>query len=135
MTCALHKAPSAVGVLVLISLVAGCSGGSRETGAVGSSGAEPAAIAITTSPFFVTVENHAGAALLDLQIAIATVNVLNFTTMISRLENGDKRDVQLGAFHSRDGTPFSLRIARPKSVVVSAADLVGKKYQVTQAWQ
>ena len=137
MTYAPRSALAAVGgILVLGWMVSACSGPAGETGAVGTSGEGGTAIAIQSSSLYVTVENRAGVPLLDLRVAINPVGgATTFTKMIGRLEAGEKRDLALGEFSGRDGTPFSLRVVRPKNVVVTAADFVGKKYEVTAPWR
>ncbi len=125
-----------VGTLVLGWIVSGCYGSARESGAVGTSGEREPAIVVETSSMYVTVENRSGAPLLDLRVAIKPVGVgTPFTTTISRLEGGERRDVLLGNFRGRDGTPFNGRLVRPKHVMVSAVDLVGKNHEVTVPWQ
>ena len=139
MTYALRKALAAiVGILVFGWTVSGCSGSARESGAVGTSGESGSAITIETSSRFVTVENHAGAPLLDLRVTLNPVgSATTFTSSISRLEAGEKRNVSFGEFRGRDGTPFStvFLFVRPKNVVVSAVDQIGKRYEVTVPWQ
>jgi len=51
------------------------------------------------------------------------------------MENAEKREIALGDFNGRDGTPFSLRITRPQSVHVIAKDMNGKNYEVSVPWQ
>jgi hypothetical protein len=105
-----------------------------EPGAVGSAGNAPA-IAVETSSLFVTVENRAGQPLEDVRIALKPASGTQFTTLISRLETGAKRDVALSEFRSSDGMNFSLRLQKPKQVAVTATDVVGKKYEVTVPWK
>ena len=85
---------------------------------------------------YVTVENRAGAPLLETRVVINPVGgVLTFSRTIGRMENGEARDVALGDFRSQDGTSLNRGLVRPKSVVVKAEDLTGKKYEVTVPWQ
>ncbi len=106
-----------------------------ETGAVGSSGTAPAAIGVVTSSSFLTVENRAGLPLLDVAISLKAANGLSFTKSISRLETAAKRDLSLAELRSNDGTTFNARFHKPKEVVVTATDVVGKKYDVTVPWK
>lgn len=104
-----------------------------------SSGPPPqaanAAIAVQTSQMFVTVENKAGLALIDVDVAILPVgNPTAYSKFVGRLENGQKRDLSLGDFAGRDGTTFSLRMVRPRTVRVTAKDVVGKTYEVAVPW-
>ena len=85
---------------------------------------------------FVTVVNNAGAPIQDVQVAIEPVgSVLKFTSSVTRMENGEKRDLSLSQFRGRDGTTFSPRIYKPRQVSVVAKDIVGKTHQRTVAWQ
>jgi hypothetical protein len=96
--------------------------------------AADAPIAIETSQMFVTIQNRAGGPLLDLTIAIQTPGT-TFTHLVRRLEAGQKHDVSLSSFSSRDGTTFNLRFVRPKVVLVTATDLTSKKYESQVPWK
>ena len=130
-------------LITAVALVAGCLAMAcsdapkvqSETGAVGSAGDSTTAIAVETSSLFVTVENRAGQPLLDIKVALKPASGTLFTAFLSRLEAGAKRDMSLADFRSNDQTTFSLRLQRPKQVIVTATDLVGKKYEVTVPWK
>jgi hypothetical protein len=85
---------------------------------------------------FVTLENKAGLPLLDVNVAIVPVGAATeYTKFVGRVENAEKREIALGDFNGRDGTPFSLRVVRPTSVRVTAKDLNNKAYEVSTPWQ
>lgn len=92
-------------------------------------------IGIQTNQLFVTVEDDAGTALSDVNVAIQAPGAPPYTHLITRLEAGEKRDVSLSDFSSRDGTTFSLRMLSPRSVRVSATDMTGKSYNAEVAWK
>jgi hypothetical protein len=94
-----------------------------------------APIGVETSSLFLTIENRAGGPLIDLTVGIVPVGGNVFTALVSRLEASSKREMSLSEFSSRDGTTFSLRLARPKSVRVQAKDLAGKAYTVEVPWR
>lgn len=107
-----------------------------EAGATATSGLDAAAILIETSDMSVGITNNAGRPLEEIHVSIRMVgNSPPFTATIRRLENGEKRELPPGAFRSNDGTTFSPRIQRPRQVGVSAADIVGKKYEITKPWK
>jgi hypothetical protein len=138
MTFPFRSALVGVAALTLVSLVTACSGISESTAdAVGTAGdAKSDGIAVQTSSMFLAVENRAGQPLLDIGIAIKPVGgTMPYTSRISRLEPGGRREVPLGNFAGRDGTPFSLRVVRPKEVTVTAVDFVGQKHSVTVPWR
>ena len=58
-----------------------------------------------------------------------------FTHLVTRLEAGQKQDIPLSGFSSRDGTTFNLRFSRPRAVHASASDLTGKKFDAQVAWK
>lgn len=114
----------------LIGLAASaCSGGQQAAQAAN------AAISVETTQLFVTIQNKAGAPLLNITVAVVPAGGPGYTHLISRLENGEKRDISHNELASRDGTGFSLRMVRPKSVKVSAEDLAGTKYDVEVPWK
>src|SRR6266850_2129037 len=106
----------------------GCSGSAATD--------EQSLIGVETSQFSVVIENKIGMPLTDVQVAILPVGgVTQFTKMAGRLDNGEKREIALGGFYGRDGTPFSLRVVRPKTVRVTGKDLNNKPHQVDVPWK
>jgi len=128
-------------LVTLVGLAAGavamaCSDAiSRQSDAVAAAGTSPAAIAVVTSASFLTVENRAGLPLLDVEVNLKAANGLSFSRSIGRLETAAKRDLSVGELRSNDGTTFNARFHKPREVVVTATDLVGKKYDVTVPWK
>ena len=97
---------------------------------------EQALIEVETSQFSVVVVNKIGMPLVDVQVAILPVGgVTQFTKMAGRMDNGEKREFALGSFFGRDGTTFSLRVVRPKTVRVTGKDLNNKPHQVDVPWK
>ena len=95
-----------------------------------------AAIGVQTSQLSIVIENKVGTPLTDIDIAVIPVGgATEFKKYINRLETAEKRDVSLGDFYGRDGTPFSLRVVRPKAVRVTAKDLTNNPYKVEVPWQ
>jgi hypothetical protein len=93
-------------------------------------------IGVETSQFSVIIENKVGMPLTEVQVAILPVGgVTQFTKMAGRLDNGEKREIALGGFFGRDGTPFSLRVVKPKTVRVTAKDLNNKPVQIDVPWK
>ena len=105
------------------------------------SSSEPSAqndalIGVQTSQLSVVVENKVGMPLLDVDVVIVPVGgVTQFSKFVGRMENAEKRDISLSSFYGRDGTPFSLRVVRPKTVRVTGKDLNAKPYNVEARWQ
>jgi len=96
--------------------------------------AADASIGIETSQMFVTIENRAGTPLLDLTTTIQTPSA-PYTYLMTRIEAGQKRDVPVNSFSSRDGTSLNLRLIRPRSVHATAKDLTGKSYDSQAPWK
>jgi hypothetical protein len=91
-------------------------------------------IGIETSPMFVTIENKAGGPLLDVTVAIQTPGP-TYTSSVTRLEAGQKQELALSSFSSRDRTTFNLRLMKPRAVHVTATDLASKKYEAQAPWK
>ena len=97
---------------------------------------ENAPLRIENTQMFITVENRSGLALRDLTVQIVpTGRATEYLITVPRLENGDKRDFPLGSFRGRDGTPFNLRVVRPKSVKVSGTNINNQVIEAEVAWQ
>jgi hypothetical protein len=95
-----------------------------------------APIKVETSQMYVTVLNNSGLALNDVSVAIIPVGRSTvYNKFVGRLENTESRNLMLGEFFGRDGTPFSLRVAKPRSVAVKGKDVKGKEYAVDVAWR
>ena len=125
----------AVGAVVLGSILSACSSSGGPKGAVGTSGAITSFVTVdVSSPPIITVQNRTAQPLIDVSLAIKS-GMLTFTDRISRLEANERRPIRQGDFTSRDGTSFSLRVARPKTIAVTAKDLDGKQFDVTLPWE
>jgi hypothetical protein len=126
-------------VLSAIALLAtACSGattGQSEAGAVGSSGTAAAALGVSTSSSFVTIENRAGLSLTDVVVTVKATNRLAFSKPLGHLEDGARREVSLTEMRAADGTTFNTMFHRPREVVVTGTDMLGKKYDVTVPWK
>ena len=114
--------------------LAACS--SSESPAQNQTAQNQAQIDVQTSQLSVLVENKVGMPLVDVEVAILPVGgSTQFTKFAGRLENAEKRDISLSSFSGRDGTPFSLRVVRPKSVRVKGKDLNNNPVQVDVPWK
>ena len=123
------------GLLSAVCAFAACSA-ATETGAIATSGIDTAAIAIETSDLYVGIINNAGRPLEQVRVSIQVVGTSPpFTAIINRMENGEKRELAPASFRANDGTTFSPRLHRPRQVSVTAADIVGKKYELTKPWK
>ena len=130
------RCPSRLGISTLSALsiclagfvLAGCSGGNPQAGAIGTGGAADAPFAIEVAQTYVSVENRTGGPLLEGQMEIIPAGVLpSFKASLPRLENGARREFPLNRFIGNDGTPFG-RAIRARRVKVSAKDLLGKEF-------
>src|ERR1700730_11115625 len=123
-----------VGAVALGSILSACSSGSAN-GAVGSAGAITSFVTVdVSSPPIITVQNRTAQPLIDVSIAIKS-GMLTFSDRVSRLEANERRPIRQGDFTSRDGTSFNLRVARPKSIAVTAKNLNGKQFETTLPWE
>ena len=95
-----------------------------------------APIGIQNSQMSIVIENRVGMPLTDVDVAIVPVGgATEFKKFVGRMENAEKRDLSLGGFYGRDGTTFSLRVVRPRTVRVTGKDLNAKPYNVEARWQ
>lgn len=122
--------------LVFGLVVPGCSGTARtESDGVGTSGPSSSFVSVRNTSLDVTVENQAGMPLVDVVIAIKPVGRIPFTRRVTRMENGQRLSLVLSEFRGNDGTSYSLQLARPRDITVTASDVVGKKFEMTTPWQ
>lgn len=120
-------------VTALVAGLAGAACGSTRGSATASS--ENGAFEVKTSQLFITVANRSGRPLVDIRVGIVPAGrMTTFTTSYARMESAEKRDFSLALFRSSDGTPFSLRVHRPRSVKVSGKDLDGKTHETEVSW-
>jgi hypothetical protein len=117
-------------LVVLSVLLAGCS----DSGVASQDANAP--IKIEISQMYVTVRNESGLALNDVTVGIVPVGRTTvFSKFIGRLESAQSRNVMLGELVGRDGTPFNLRVVKPRHVEVKGKDVNGKDYNVELAWR
>jgi hypothetical protein len=109
---------------------AGCSAGGAASQGAG------APLKVEISQMFITVRNDAGVPLTDVTVGIVPpTRTTVYTKFFGRLENSEARDIMLGDFSGRDGTPFSLRVVKPKLVEVKGTGVDGKIYSVSVPWK
>ena len=123
----------AIGALALAGAVVSQSACASDKETLQAQAAD-APIGIETGQLFVTVEDRAGGPLVDLTVTVQTPSA-PYTYMISRLEAGQKRDIPISSFSSRDGTGLNLRLIRPRAVKATAKDLTSKPYEAQVAWK
>jgi Fe2+ transport system protein FeoA len=110
-------------------LAVGCSEGAATQDA-------NAPIKVETSQMYVTLRNQTGMALTEVTVTIIPVGrSTQFSKFLGRLESNENRNVMLGDFVGRDGTPFSLRVTKAKAVQVTGVDIAGKKHEVLVDWR
>ena len=118
-------------LLVALTLLAG---GCSNQGAANQDANSPVKIVI--SQMYVTIRNESGLALNDVSVAIMPMGrQTTYNKFLGRLENAQSRNVMLGEFIGRDGTPFSLRVVKPRSVEVKGKDVNGKEHSAEIAWR
>jgi hypothetical protein len=117
--------------VVTAALTTGCSNqGSPERASADSP------IALDVSPTMVTFQNKTGLPLMSVTLSILPYGPGGeFTRRLSRVENTIKREVPIGDFRGRDGTPLNLRVSRPKTVRLRAEDAAGKAYEMEVPWK
>jgi hypothetical protein len=92
-------------------------------------------LSINVKQQFMTIQNKAGLPLTDVTIAIVPIGrQTEYTKFYGRIETSQNLDLSLGDFHGRDGTPFSLRVVKPRSIKIKASTMAGKKYDVELPW-
>ena len=115
-------------IAVFAGACAGCGGGAP-TGDVDK-------IDIVQSQFDIALTNKSGKALFEVKAEIAPIGpASHFTTIIPRMENGERRVIAHNLFSDRDAVPFSARNVKAKSVIVTAKDMDGKVLTVEMAWK
>ena len=112
----------------LAILNAGCGGGAA-TGDVDK-------ITVVQSQFDVAITNTSGRALFDVKTEIEPAGpASHFTTIIARMENGERRVLAHNLFSDRDSVPFSARNVRASRITITAKDIDGKAIRVEMPWQ
>jgi len=123
-------------VVVFGWLVAGCSGAASEGSAVGTSGEGSPAIGVQISSGFVTVENNTGKPIVETTISIRMGSLqYPYVPGVPRLAPGEKRNLSIGDFRSRDGSQLYVNLRRPNEILVTATDVDGKTYEGSVPWR
>ena len=117
-----------IAVAALAAVGAGCGGGAA-TGDVDK-------ITIVQSQFDIAITNTSGRALFDVKAEIEPAGpASHFSTIIARMENGERRVLAHNLFSDRDSVPFSARNVRASRVTVTAKDIDGKAFRIEVPWQ
>ena len=112
----------------LAIIVTGCGGGAA-TGDVDK-------ITVVQSQFDVAITNNSGRALFDVKAEIEPAGpASHFSTIIPRMENGERRVLPHNLFSDRDSVPFSARNVRASKVTITAKDIDGKALRVEMPWK
>lgn len=127
--------PTLSGAVALAATFAIACSPSSARGPAGGPPGQKQFLSIQPSSIVMTVENREQQPLLDVRIAIRPIGgQTEYTKLMSRLESGEKRNISLGEFNGRDGTPFSLRVVKPKEIAVTATGLTNEKFAMTVPW-
>ena len=117
-----------IAVAALAAVSAGCGGGAA-TGDVDK-------ITVVQSQFDIALTNTSGRALFDVKAEIEPAGpASHFSTIIARMENGERRVLAHNLFSDRDSVPFSARNVRASKVTVTAKDIDGKAFRIEVPWQ
>ena len=117
-----------IAVAALAAVSAGCGGGAA-TGDVDK-------ITIVQSQFDIAITNTSGRALFDVKAEIEPAGpASHFSTIVARMENGERRVLAHNLFSDRDSVPFSARNVRASKVTVTAKDIDGKAFRIEVPWQ
>jgi hypothetical protein len=93
-------------------------------------------ILVVQSQFDITVTNTCGKALFEVKTEIEPAGpATHYSTIIARMENGEKRVLAHNLFTDRDGVPFSARNVKASKVTVTAKDIDGKALKVEMPWK
>ncbi len=120
---------AAVLTVMLVVLLGSCARSGPEVD-------ENAPLTVETSSMWVTVGNRAGMPVTDMTIEIIPMGGATvYSTNYYRLEDDNEHNFPLNEFRGRDGTPFNLRVVRPKAVRVTCKGVDGKPRSVEVPWR
>jgi hypothetical protein len=115
-------------VTFVVGMLAAC-GPSGPTGDVGK-------IKVEISSMSVSVRNTAGMPLTNIKLAIVPLGgAAPYRTVVDRLENDDVREFSLSNLRDPNGAPFDARVAKARSVTVTATDFNGKPVAIEVPWK
>lgn len=137
MSNAIRRALFRLTVVLLFGwFVSGCSGAASEGGAVGTSGEGSPLIGVGISSGFVTLENNTGKPIVETKISIRQGSLqYPYAPGVPRLAPGEKRNLSIGDFKSRDGSQLYVNLRRPNEIIVAATDVDGKTYEGSVPWR
>ncbi|MGE3704097.1 MAG: hypothetical protein AB7I13_02415 [Vicinamibacterales bacterium] len=116
-------------IVAVILPLAGCA----EQGSAAQAADAP--VLVEQHQTFITLQNRAGLPLVDVRLAVVPYSRTEFSKILNRFESGERRDVMMSELSSRDGTTFSPRLVKAKSLKITASDIVGKRYEVEVPWE
>lgn len=121
-----------LGLLLLVGSapVLGCAAGEAESVA-----AADVPFEVTVSELSVTVFNQMSRPLTEVKVTIIPAGALRYSSTAPRIEPRSRRAFNTRDFRAHEGSPFDLRVARPRSVLVTAVDDEGKEHQLQVPWK
>jgi hypothetical protein len=115
-------------IIATAALAARCGGGAPA--------GDTDKIQVVQSQFDIAVTNTSGRALFEVKTEIEPAGpATHFSTIIPRMENGEKRVLPHNLFTDRDSIPFSARNVKASRITVTAKDIDNKAYRVEMAWK
>lgn len=92
-------------------------------------------IELEITPFFVTVGNRSGTAVRNVKLEIFPAGrQMVFSATHFRLESNADKDFSFNDLRGSDGTPFNLRIHKPRTVRVTAEGIDGTSHELEMPW-
>ena len=120
--------------LLVIVMAAGMTAACGRGPAVASGDLD--AFEVSSTQLFVTVSNRTGSGLLDVRVEIEPVGKATvFSSSYPRMEPGERKNFPLQEFRGDDGTPFNLRVHRPRMIKVSGHTQTGEDYALQTPWE
>ena len=121
---------------VASAVILGFALGGAACGSSAPSGsAKGGPIEVEISPFFVTVSNRSGTAITDVKLEVFPPGrQMVFSATHFRLESNADKDFSMNDLRGSDGTPFNLRVHRPRTVRVTAMGIDGTAHEVELDW-
>ena len=120
---------SAVAVGVAIAAV-GCGGSGASSGRVTGGPIE-----LEISQFSITVANRSGTAIANVKLEVIPVGAQTiFSATHYRLESNADKDFSYNDLRGSDGTPFNLRVHKPRTVRVTANGVDGAEHELEMPW-
>jgi len=92
-------------------------------------------VVVEMSDRFIALRNHTGSPLVNVSVVVLPLQGSPFTKIVPRIDNQQRHEIALKDLKTSQGTTLNLVFAQPQTVLVSATNLSGQRFETKVPWR